>query len=317
MKKFNLAILASTAMLALFVGCAQTPNSESVGDAAREPSSYDEDYAGFSVQANQAYDGVAMESGNYLPPPPPPPETACDFLVRTGKIDRATSCKTSLRENDIGYAYTVDPAGNFKRWVKNPNKADFIPCQITNQVESFKLSSHPRDVAVAYYARRTNWNNRNEPIKLWHLTDVRDAKGIIQIAGGSCPAVKKPPGPLEANVLAYGVTPPGITNTSIVNYTLGRDHVFRGWPYTTSGGNKVYTEKAVTEFAFNACYDKKGKPFKTYQLFLLKENRQVTKVKGTDSGELSADVSTQGKPFADLEDFRAKNGVTQAICDKK
>lgn len=186
---------------------------------------------------------------------------------------------------EIADSYTLMPNGDFFREVNG------LKCQVTNKVEDFKISSHPRDAALAYFVKGSD---------LWVVNTSAEP------AEGNCPkTVSKVIMSNLAKVgtkYEYWVT--STINTTVVNSARNIFGRFTAWDNT----KPVYSsDTSIIDVDMNQCFGVKGKAFNTYVAFLLTSSHSVIKLKGdpSDSDFAKEDFGF----FTSLESFRAKNNV--------
>ncbi len=182
------------------------------------------------------------------------------------------------RSNDVASQYTLDDRGNFFRQVGR-NK-----CQITNDVEDFKVSQHPNDVAMVYFIKKRD-------LYVLHNT----------VRTGNCP--KASTKVLQNNIAKkhgdYRYSVVSNTDTTIVNVALGENGRFTAWDDT----KLVLDQSRVADYTMHGKFGVKGAPFSSYALFLINETGNVLKVKGNNPAGSLWDTSER---FLDLAEFKAK-----------
>lgn len=186
---------------------------------------------------------------------------------------------------EIADSYTLMPNGDFFREVNG------LKCQVTNKVQDFKISSHPRDAALAYFIKGAD---------LWVVNTSAEP------AEGNCPkTISKV---IMSNVAQVGtkydywVT--STINTTVVNSARNIYGRFTAWDNT----KPVYNSDAsIIDVDMNQCFGVKGKAFSSYVAFLLTSSHSVIKLKGDPSDR---DFAKEDFGFFfSLESFRAKNNV--------
>lgn len=180
------------------------------------------------------------------------------------------------RKNDVADQYILEADGDFYRIYKG-NK-----CQITNRVESFKVSQHPTDKAMVYFERDND------------LYVLHNASGF------DYPCPKASTKAIMQNVRQYTVVPN--TNSYIVNVALDEYGHLKAWE-----DNKMVTDvDNVADFKMNPNYGVKGAPFSSYALFALHKSGYVAKIKG-QIGE--GVVWDQNRRYETLSQFMSKNNI--------
>ncbi len=183
----------------------------------------------------------------------------------------------NARSNDVASKYTLKANGDFFRTVGRNE------CQITNDVDSFKVSQHPKDVAVAYYERGGD------------LYILKNAHG----SNGNCPEASKKV--LMENVEKYTVV--STTNTDIVNLALSRSGKLVAW----DNRNVLVSEYGIENYAHNDCYGVKGKSFNTIVAFGITYSGRVLKIRGGSSTEVSATMTSEY--YSSINNFKSDNNV--------
>ena len=195
-------------------------------------------------------------------------------LLVTGLSTAQAAQSKKARSNDLASEYILDDRGNFFRKVRG-NK-----CQITNRVESFKVSQHPNDAAVAYFKKDGD---------LYVLHNASRS--------GQCPKTSKKV--IVEDIKKYSVI--SSTNTTVVNLTLDRNGKFLGWD------NKRAVVRAynVDTYKHNECFGVKKKSFKSYVAFAIDRHGSVLKVKGHNPGS----SKWSHKTYDSIKDFKRKERV--------
>lgn len=190
-------------------------------------------------------------------------------------------CKNA-RRNDLADQYLLDKKGNLFRAVENQK------CQITSNVDSFKISMHPNDSAVAYY-------------------ESKDDLYVVHNQGttrsGNCPPVSKKK--IMSNVKEYSVV--SNTNSFIVNAALDKSGKFEAWDNIKT----VYSDKNVEDFMMNTCYKVEGKSFNTIVLFTIDRSGYVTKVRMEESagGWVYNKSNETNRQYRNIADFKERENV--------
>lgn len=197
-------------------------------------------------------------------------ETADELYGRIPAADcdkaKYKVCKEA-RKNDIADRYMLGHDGTFYRRI---NKAT---CAITQGVQDFKISQHPKDLAVVYYKK----NNA------LHMINQDKERRV----SGQCPSAEGNTKVLMKNIAKYTVT--SSENTTIVNAALDKKGLFQAW----DNKEVVYKDSGVEEYQMNECYKAKGKSFSSYVLFTRSYSDQITKVKAEKSGRYVKDASKE------------------------
>jgi hypothetical protein len=204
------------------------------------------------------------------------PSSECDS-------SKYKTCKEA-RKNDIADRYMLDKNGNLYRRI---NKAT---CSITGDVQDFKISMHPKDLAVVYYKKNDN---------LYMINLDKEYR-----PSGQCPSAAGNTKLLMKNISKYTVT--SNTNTTIVNAALGENHEFKAW----DNNAVVYSDSDVDEFQMNECYKSEGKSFSSYVLFTKDRSDLVTKVKVNGDRKFVKDNSKRDNArYSSIGKFKDKNNV--------
>lgn len=181
----------------------------------------------------------------------------------------------NARSNDVASRYVLEDNGNFFRFVGNQK------CQITNNVDSFKVSSHPNDAAMVYFERDND------------LYVLHNASRT-----GNCPKASKKV--ITSNVAKYNVV--SSTQTTIVNLALSKSGTFTAWDNTTP----VVSKTGVKSYSMSQCYGVSGKSFSTYVAFAINSAGHIFKVKGKSPGSSNWDTSAR---YNSVDEFVRKNNV--------
>jgi len=220
--------------------------------------------------------------------------------------DRRNPREAQARKGDVAKSYVLDDNGNFFRMVsvKKGRKTKEIKCQITDKVESFKVSKHSEDRAMAYYIRLDSWNNPA-------LYSVANGK----VNEGGCPEAKT--GKLldsikwDTNDSAYAysvITNTGIDST-IVNIALTDSGRFVAWDNT----KQVFSQTRIEDYVMNVnnygvvnSETDRGVKWSSYAVFLIDRDGYVMKVKGQSPNDSKWDNSRR---YSSLRDFKTSNGI--------
>ncbi len=155
-------------------------------------------------------------------------------------------------------------------------------CTVTTRVQSFKVSGHPNDAAIAYYKRdgdlfvahKQKWN------------------------GYSCPSTSK--NEILPNVTKYTVVSSTKMENLVVNMALSSNGNFRAWDNT----RVVISLSGIKKYVNNECFGVEGASYSTYVAFAITYAGKVYKVKGKSSSSVLTDES-----YADLTAFKNKEKV--------
>lgn len=180
------------------------------------------------------------------------------------------------RANDVASEYILENDGDFYRLV------DGQRCQITDRVESFKVSEHPHDAAVAYFVRGGD---------LYVLHNAVDT--------GRCPRTSRRM--ILADIAKYNVV--SNTHTVIVNTALTRGGRFVAWDNL----QEVFTSTGVTDYLMNTCFGSNGRSYSSYVAFLLNDRGEVLKLKGVEVASSKYDRER----FSSIQAFKQRNAVCQ------
>ena len=181
----------------------------------------------------------------------------------------------NARNNDLASRYELADNGNFFRYVGN-NK-----CQITNDVESFKVSSHPSDAAMVYFVR-------SDDLYVLHNSSRT----------GNCPKASKKV--IMRNVKKYSVV--STTKTTIVNIALDNRGNFSSW----DNRSPLVRKTGVEAYSMNNCYGVSGKSFSSYVAFAINRAGHIFKLKGKSPSDSKWDTS---KKYRSVSEFVSKNNV--------
>lgn len=202
------------------------------------------------------------------------------FIVMTALLSTQVFAQEvkQARANDVASKYTLKSNGDFFRTVKKNE------CQITNKVESFKVSQHPKDAAVVYFKKDKD------------LYVLHNVTGDVS----NCPKTSKKV--IMSSVKKYTVV--SNTKTVIVNMALDIFGKLVAWGNT----NVLITLNSVSNYVHNECYGVDGKSFNSFVAFAISKTGTVTKIRGGENGVVESKVDTNSK-YADLEDFKRTNNV--------
>lgn len=193
-----------------------------------------------------------------------------------------TDCKEA-RKNDIADRYMLDANKNLYRRING------LDCVVTNNVQDFKISQHPNDVAVIYFKKNGD---------LYLVNKDREYR-----PSGQCPSAKGNTKVLMQNVAKYTVT--SNINTTIVNSAVDHNGYFVAW----DDQKVIYKDNGVEEFTMNSCFGSQGKSFSSYVLFT-RHHREITKVKVSEAGKYIKDNSAAApESYDSIKAFTAKNKV--------
>lgn len=181
------------------------------------------------------------------------------------------------RNNDVASKYVLESDGDFFRYV-NGNK-----CQITNDVQSFKVSQHPRDAAMVYFEKGND---------LYVLNNASMT--------GNCPKAEKKV--IMSSVKKYTVV--STTDTEIVNMALSNGGRLTAW----ENKSVVFSADNIESYKHNDCYGQSGKSFNTFVAFAIKYSGRVVKIRGGANGRAVEGV-TDDSYYSDLADFTRSNNV--------
>ena len=213
-------------------------------------------------------------------------------LAAEAEYDRvpASECDSSkykeckeARRSDVATRYMLGHNGTLYR------KINSATCAVTSNVEDFKISQHPKDVAAIYFKKDGH---------LYLLNVDKERR-----ATGNCPSAEGNTKRLMDNVEKYTVT--SSTKSTIVNAALGTNGEFKAWDNNVV----VYSDSNVAEFQMNHCFGAAGKSFSSYVLFTRAHDKSVTKVKVTQGRHIKDESRDDNSRFSDLNDFKKKNNV--------
>jgi len=221
-----------------------------------------------------------------------PVEAADEVYNRVPAADCDSSKYKECREarkNDIADRYMLAHNGTLFRRI---NKAS---CAITENVQSFKISQHPNDIAVIYYKKGNN---------LYLVNLDREYR-----PSGQCPSAKGNTQLLMEDIAKYTVT--SNIHSTIVNAALDNKGNFKAWDNTTS----VYTDTKVKEFQMNDCFGSKGLSFNSFVLFTQDYSQSITKVKVDSSKKYVKDNSkATSERYSSVHDFKNHANNGQGVC---
>ena len=181
------------------------------------------------------------------------------------------------RESDLATKYTLKANGDLFRTIRGNE------CQVTNNVESLKISQHPNDAAVAYF-------QKDGDLYALHNADY------------SYPCPKTSKKMIMSKVDKYTVV--SNTKTVIVNMALSKYGNFVAW----DNARPVVSSESVDSYVNNTCYGSEGKSFNTYVAFARTYSGKILKIRGGLNGE-SVEVKTDNNYYYDIASFKNKNNV--------
>ncbi|MBS1958437.1 MAG: hypothetical protein JST80_03105 [Bdellovibrionales bacterium] len=210
-------------------------------------------------------------------------ETTANCAKSAPRGQEWKECKDTVRSNETVAQYLLTKSGNLYAMMK---KGAF--CQLTSNVDTFKVSQHANDAAMIYFTKSDDL----------YVLNKQDGS-----TDNDCPKAKKHV--IMNDVKEYKMATN--TNTTIVNAALTKSGKLVAWDNT----KPVYTDYGVTDFQMNNCYGVKGKSFNSYVLFTTDYAGFITKVKGKKSGnfyDFIADKATKGR-YDSIESFKSKENV--------
>lgn len=179
------------------------------------------------------------------------------------------------RDNDVASEYTLKANGDLFRTVRGTQ------CQVTNNVDSLKISQHKDDAAMIYF-------EREDDLYVLHNSD----------RAYPCPKASKKV--ILANVQEYSVV--SNEHTTIVNAALSKSGKFVAWDNT----KPVLTQSSVVDYSMHGKFNVKGAPFNRYVLFAINSTGYVLKVDGDHPQSSKWDSS---RKYYNLKEFKNKNNI--------
>lgn len=200
-------------------------------------------------------------------------------LVLSIGVTSAAQAKETVkkaRANDVATQYILTDDATLYRIVKGKR------CAVTTDVESFKVSEHPNDLAMIYFKKN----------------------GDLYVLGRSFPSRDCPKAPtrlIMENVKKYSVT--SNTKTTIVNVALSREGKFVAWDIFSP----VLTLTGADDYQMNQNFGAEGKAFSSYVTFVHNERGgSVMKVKGINPASSKWDST---RYYTSIRDFKESNGL--------
>lgn len=183
------------------------------------------------------------------------------------------------RANDVASEYVLERDGDLFRIVKGRK------CQVTNDVLDFKVSQHPRDLAVIYFVRR---EGPRANLYVLHNTARR----------GDCPKAKKLQilADLDRKRGKYRYSIVSSTKTEAVSMALSRRGVLKVW----SRDDTLLEKRRMKDYRLHDKYGKRGAPFSRYVGFALDRRGRVLKIDGRRPQTSSYDRSQR---YRRLDEF--------------
>ena len=209
------------------------------------------------------------------------------FVALAGSASTAQAADTvkQARSNDVASQYVLEDDGDFFRKVGDHT------CQITTNVDEFKISRHPNDAAMVYFVKGGD---------LWVLHNA-DIPGH-----GQCPAASK-------NMIMEDIakvsskmryTLVNTIKTTIVNAAMSTQ--FGGFFVAWDNTKPVFQAADVKDYLMNTCYGTKGKVYNTYVAFVLTDDNKIIKVKGKSPENSIVD---NNRTYESVQEFKAVNKV--------
>lgn len=190
-------------------------------------------------------------------------------------------CKQA-RRNDLVAQYALKSNGDFFRVMENGTL-----CQITNNVDSFKISQHPNDAAMVYFERGGD---------LYVLNNINGR------SGRNCPQADKKA--IMSNVKKYTVT--SNTESSIVNVALDTSGRLAAW----DNNKVVYEDTMVVDYLMNQCFGASGKSFSSVVFFTIDPHGNVSKIRPAKNiWGVFGKVSDAPDSASSIQDWKEKNRV--------
>ncbi|MCO5144408.1 MAG: hypothetical protein M9962_15120 [Oligoflexia bacterium] len=194
--------------------------------------------------------------------------------------DGFKECKNA-RRNDLVAQYALKSNGDFFRIMENGT-----PCQITNGVDSFKISQHPNDAAMVYF-------ERNNDLYVLHNVGAN---------GNNCPKADKKV--IMGSVKKYTVT--SNTESSIVNVALDTSGRLAAW----DNNKVVYEDSMVVDYSMNQCFGASGKSFSSVVFFSIDPHGNVSKIRPSkDAWGVFGKVSDAPDRASSITDWKENNRV--------
>lgn len=202
--------------------------------------------------------------------------TALVLALSAASGAQAKDIVKKARANDVADTYVLTDEGTLYRTVNGRR------CDVTTNVDNFKISQHPNDRAMVYFKKN----------------------GDLYVLGRSAPSYSCPKANtkvLMENVKKYSVT--SNTQTTIVNAALSKSGKFVAWDNVAP----VLTVSGADDYQMNQNFGAEGKPFSSYVAFVHSDRGgSVMKVKGITPSASKWDSS---RYYSSIRDFKEANGL--------
>lgn len=196
-------------------------------------------------------------------------------------------------KSDLAIQYQLTNQGDLFR-VFNSG-AGVLKCQITNNVQSFKISHYTDEDNVSIYYMRENT-----------LYALKKPSGdeVKKLSKGNCPA--KNAVELHLNTKKYSVMPRTQKRSEILNVALSTDSLLLAWGKDKT--TPIFHMTSVSKYRLNNCYGS-GKPFSSYVIFAWSKSLKgrVFKVKNNGTWKIT------NEKYNTLQDFYTEENV----CDSQ
>jgi hypothetical protein len=187
------------------------------------------------------------------------------------------------RANDVADKYVLTDEGTLYRTVNGRR------CDVTTNVDNFKISQHPNDRAMVYFKKN----------------------GDLYVLGRSTPSYGCPKANtkvLMENVKKYSVT--SNTQTTIVNVALSKSGKFVAWDNVAPVLTTPY-DVIADDYQMNQNFGADGKPFSSYVAFVhTARGGAIMKVKGINPEGSKWDTS---RYYTSIRDFKEANGLAAEL----
>ncbi len=205
---------------------------------------------------------------------------ALALVLGAASVSQAKEIVKNARENDVATKYVLTDDSTLYRVINGKR------CDITTDVQSFKVSQHPNDLAMIYFKKG----------------------GDLYVLGGRTPFInnhcpKAETRKLMENVKKYSVT--SNTRTTIVNVALSYEGKFVAW----DNSKPVFNVVGADDYEMNQNFGAEGKPFSSYVAFVHStRGGNIMKVKGINVDASKWDSS---RYYSSIDQFKRDNGLSK------
>ncbi len=211
--------------------------------------------------------------------------TAFVSLMAVSPTAEAADITKKARSGDVASEYTLEEDGDLFRQIGKHR------CQITTNVQEFKISKHPGNTAMIYFVK-------NDDLYVLHNAEQT----------GQCPKANRTK--ILDDVAKVGgkwrYTMVNTTKTTIVSAALSSagGGTFTAW----NNDEPVLETSNIENYLMNVCYGTPGKRMTTYVAFLLTKDNKIVKVRGKGS-QAGQTVVDNTRTYESVQEFKQVNKV--------